>query len=69
MGALRDDAASADPRRRRPTRVINAIADRIAACGGTWLGSRSAELVGKFADVANAPDERVGELEASLRGL
>ena len=51
--------------------LVNAIADRIAASGGTWLESRSAQLAGKFAGVllANAPDERVAELEASLRGL
>jgi glycine cleavage system regulatory protein len=51
--------------------LVNAVADRIAASGGTWLESRSAQLAGKFAGVllANAPDEKVAELEASLRGL
>ena len=51
--------------------LVNAVADRIAACGATWLESRSAELAGKFAGVllAAAPDEKVAELEASLREL
>ena len=51
--------------------LVNAMADRIAASGGTWLESRSAQLAGKFAGVllANAPDEKVAELEASLGAL
>lgn len=51
--------------------LVNAIADKIAASGGTWLESRSAQLAGKFAGVllAKAPDEKIAELEASLRAL
>ena len=29
--------------------LVNAVSEKIAACGGTWLESRSARLAGKFA--------------------
>jgi glycine cleavage system regulatory protein len=51
--------------------LVNAISEIIAASGGTWLESRSAELAGKFAGIllAAVPEERLAELEASLRSL
>lgn len=51
--------------------LVNAISERVAACGATWLESRSAQLAGKFAGVlrADAPEANVAELEASLRAL
>jgi glycine cleavage system regulatory protein len=51
--------------------VVNTIAEKIAACGATWLESRSARLAGKFAGVVlvSVPDDRVTGLELSLRDL
>ena len=51
--------------------LVNAISDRIAACGATWLESRSAELAGKFAGIllVNVPDAKLAELESSLLRL
>ncbi len=51
--------------------LVNAISDRIAACGATWLESRSAELAGKFAGIllVSVPDEKRAELESSLLRL
>ena len=51
--------------------LINAISERIAACGATWLESRSARLAGKFAGVllVSAPNDTLAALESSLRGL
>ena len=51
--------------------LVNAISDRVAACGATWLESRSAELAGKFAGIllVSVPDEKLAELESSLLRL
>jgi glycine cleavage system regulatory protein len=51
--------------------LVNAIAETVAACGATWLESRSARLAGKFAGVVlvSVPDDRVTGLELSLRDL
>jgi len=51
--------------------LVNAISERIAAAGATWLESRSAQLAGKFAGVlrVDAPEGKVAEVEASLRAL
>ena len=41
--------------------LVNAIAEKVAGCGATWLESRSARLAGKFAGVVlvSVPDDRV----------
>ena len=51
--------------------LVNAISEKIAACGATWLESRSARLAGKFAGIVlvNVPDESLAALESSLRDL
>ena len=51
--------------------LVNAISEIIAASGGTWLESRSAELAGKFAGIllASVPEAKLAELEAGLRSL
>jgi len=51
--------------------LVNAVSDKIAAFGGTWLESRSARLAGKFAGIllVNVPESKVSELESALRGL
>ena len=51
--------------------LVNAISEKIAACDGTWLESRSARLAGKFAGIllVSVPDARVDGLETSLRVL
>ena len=51
--------------------LVNAIADKVAARGATWLESRSVRLAGKFAGVVlvSVPDEGVAALELSLRDL
>ncbi len=51
--------------------LVNAISDKIAACGGSWLDSRSAQLAGKFAGIllASVPHANLAELEASLTRL
>jgi glycine cleavage system regulatory protein len=51
--------------------LINAISEKVAASGATWLESRSVRLAGKFAGVAlvSVPDSRLTELELSLRAL
>jgi glycine cleavage system regulatory protein len=51
--------------------LVNAISEAVAASGGTWLESRSADLAGKFAGIVlvNVPDANVAELETSLRRL
>jgi glycine cleavage system regulatory protein len=51
--------------------LVNAVAEKVAACGATWLESRSARLAGKFAGVVlvSVPDDRVSALELSLRDL
>jgi glycine cleavage system regulatory protein len=51
--------------------LVNAIAEKVAAHGATWLESRSVRLVGKFAGVVlvSVADDRLAELELSLRDL
>ncbi len=51
--------------------LVNAISEKVAACGATWLESRSARLAGKFAGVVliSVSDESLAALEASLRDL
>jgi glycine cleavage system regulatory protein len=51
--------------------LVNAISEKVAACGATWLESRSARLAGKFAGVVliSVADDRLSELELSLRDL
>jgi len=51
--------------------LVNAISEKIAACGATWLESRSARLAGKFAGIllVSVPDDRAAELQSSLRLL
>ena len=51
--------------------LVNAVSDKIAAFGGTWLESRSARLAGKFAGIllVNVPEENLLALEHALHGL
>jgi glycine cleavage system regulatory protein len=51
--------------------LVNAIAEKVAAFGATWLESRSARLAGKFAGVVlvSVPDDRLVALELSLSDL
>lgn len=51
--------------------LINAIAEKVAACGGTWLDSRSVRLAGKFAGVVlvSVADESLIPLESALATL
>jgi glycine cleavage system regulatory protein len=51
--------------------VVNAISEKIAACGGTWLESRLAHLAGEFAGILmiGIPEERIGELNVALRAV
>lgn len=51
--------------------LVNAISETIAARGGTWLESRSAQLAGKFAGIllASVPEAKLAELESALRRL
>jgi len=51
--------------------LVNAVSEKIAAFGGTWLESRFARLAGKFAGIllVNVPDANVHALQSALRGL
>ena len=51
--------------------LVNAISEKVAAHGATWLESRSVRLAGKFAGVVlvSVPDDRLTQLELSLRDL
>jgi len=51
--------------------LVNAISEKVAACGGTWLESRSARLAGEFAGIllVNVPDANIAVLTAALRDL
>ena len=51
--------------------LVNAISERVAANGGSWLESRLAHLAGKFAGIlrVNVADEKVDLLCAALREL
>ena len=51
--------------------LVNAISEKVADCGGTWLESRSVRLAGKFAGVVlvNVPNESLIPLELALAKL
>jgi glycine cleavage system regulatory protein len=51
--------------------LVNAISEKVAAHGATWLESRSVRLAGKFAGVVlvSVADDRLMSLELSLRDL
>ena len=51
--------------------LTNAIAETVAACGGTWLESRLARLAGEFAGIVlvGVPETKIGVLTAALREL
>ncbi|HTR12825.1 MAG TPA: ACT domain-containing protein [Roseiarcus sp.] len=51
--------------------LVNAISERIAASGASWLESRSAQLAGKFAGIlrVDVPEANVTDLESSLLAL
>ena len=51
--------------------LVNAVSEKVAEFGGTWLESRSARLAGKFAGVVlvQVPDERLIALESALAKL
>lgn len=51
--------------------LVNAISERVAAAGGTWLESRLVRLAGEFAGVVLValPEERTETLAAALNGL
>jgi glycine cleavage system regulatory protein len=51
--------------------LVSAISETIAACGATWLQSRSARLAGKFAGIllVDVQDARAPQLRDSLRRL
>src|SRR5271165_2134267 len=51
--------------------LVNAISEKIAACGASWLESRSAQLAGKFAGIllVSVAEDMLAQLETSLRGL
>ncbi|HEX9170921.1 MAG TPA: ACT domain-containing protein [Roseiarcus sp.] len=51
--------------------LISAISEKVAACGATWLESRSVRLAGKFAGVllVSVADDRLAMLELSLSDL
>jgi glycine cleavage system regulatory protein len=51
--------------------LVNAIAERVASAGGTWLESRLAHLAGEFAGIVlvAAPEDKFEALAATLAGL
>jgi glycine cleavage system regulatory protein len=51
--------------------LVNAIAEKAADCGATWLESRSVRLAGKFAGVVlvSVPDASLIPLESALAKL
>jgi glycine cleavage system regulatory protein len=51
--------------------LVNAISERVAAAGGTWLESRLARLAGEFAGIVlvAAPSERIDALTKALHEL
>jgi len=51
--------------------IVNAISERIAAAGGSWLESRLARLAGEFAGIVliSIAEESQAELDRSLAGL
>lgn len=51
--------------------LVESMAERVAAHGGNWLGSRMAHLAGQFAGILHVevPDEGVAALRSSLAEL
>jgi glycine cleavage system regulatory protein len=51
--------------------LVNAISEKVAAFGGTWLESRLAHLAGEFAGIllVSIPEPNIAGLTASLRDL
>jgi glycine cleavage system regulatory protein len=51
--------------------IVNAISERIAQAGGSWLESRLARLAGEFAGIVliRIDEARMPELDRSLSGL
>jgi glycine cleavage system regulatory protein len=51
--------------------LVNAISEKIAAHGGTWLESRLAHLAGEFAGIVlvGAPEANIAALAAALSDL
>ena len=51
--------------------IVEAVADPVAAHGGSWVESRMAQLAGQFAGIlrVEVPDDRAAALVAALRGL
>jgi glycine cleavage system regulatory protein len=51
--------------------LVNAISEKVAASGGTWLESRLAHLAGEFAGIllVSVPDSNIAVLTAALRDL
>ncbi len=51
--------------------LVNALAGKVAAAGGNWLGSRLAHLAGEFAGIVlvSVPDTKVFDLTGALREL
>jgi glycine cleavage system regulatory protein len=51
--------------------LVNAISERVAAAGGTWLDSRLARLAGEFAGIVlvAAPEDKLEALAGALSGL
>ncbi len=53
------------------TGLVEALAQRISACGGNWEASRMAQLAGQFAGIllVTIEKDRTDELVAALRAL
>ena len=51
--------------------LVNAISEKVAASGGTWLESRLAHLAGEFAGIVlvAVPEAKIAALTAALRDL
>jgi len=51
--------------------IVEAVAEPVAAHGGSWVESRMAQLAGQFAGIlrVEVPDDRAAALVAALRGL
>jgi glycine cleavage system regulatory protein len=51
--------------------LVNAISQRVAAAGGTWLESRLAHLAGEFAGIllVGVPEANVQDFSTALRDL
>jgi glycine cleavage system regulatory protein len=51
--------------------LVNAISEKVAASGGTWLESRLAHLAGEFAGIllVKVPESEIAGLTVALRDL